>query len=100
MASASSRLTSMRLAPRVAQPSPRTVTSSEVRPILRFSKAGIVLSPAIVRVGRCGAYSSIRGAAINRVSTPTNGTLALLERDPADKTISDLLGVTPCGGQD
>src|SRR5216110_2798483 len=31
----------MRVPPRVAQPSPRTVTSSEVRPIRRFSNCGI-----------------------------------------------------------
>ena len=45
MASASSRRTAMRLPPRVAQPRPSAVTSSEVRPILRCSKAGIVPSP-------------------------------------------------------
>src|SRR5438552_11776808 len=44
MASASCRETARRLPPRVAQPRPSAVTSTEVRPILRFSKAGIAVS--------------------------------------------------------
>ena len=44
----SCRETSMRLPPSVAQPRPSAVTSTEVRPILRFSKAGIACSPAVV----------------------------------------------------
>src|SRR5690348_1463286 len=44
MASASCRETAIRLLPRVAHPRPSAVTSTEVRPILRFSKEGIALS--------------------------------------------------------
>src|SRR5690242_10822439 len=43
MASACCRETAMRLPPRVAQPRPSSVTSTEVRPILRFSKTCIAL---------------------------------------------------------
>src|SRR5215472_6718319 len=42
IASASSRLTSIRPPPRVAQPRPSAVTSSELRPILRFPRRGIL----------------------------------------------------------
>ena len=70
----------MRLPPSVAQPRPITVTCSEVRPINRFSKAGIVLPLYL-----CFAMAAVRVVPIQKQNDPRTHASVVFPRRLASR---------------